>query len=536
LTPPASEREGARLAIADAGRAGVGREIVPVSPVDLRPLQPLAVSSVEEVRAAVARARHAQEYWKLRPLPERVAALKRAAKEMLRRRQEVIDLVRSELGRVPVEGLFIEALGPLEVLSGFSKVVRAAAHPRRVRLNPMSFPKKRAEVQLVPRGVVGVIAPWNYPAAGLYRSTFPALLTGNGVVLKPSEYTPRTSAWLVERLAAELPEGLIQVVHGDGEVGEMLIDAGIDACVFTGSPRTGRKVAVRCAERGIPASIEMGGKDGAIVLADCDLTRTIAGITHWALSNVGQACGAIEVAYVDEAIADAFVERLARAWGRLSVGEDQLADVGPLGNRRQLDVVIAHVEDARARGATVVCGGAPTGKGLWFPPTILDRCTDEMKVVTEETFGPVLAVVRVNGAEAAIRAINASRYGLGASIWSTDLERARRLAERLDVGVVTVNNHSFSGAIAALPWSGTRDTGFGVANGPEALPTFVRPRTVIVDGSRAMEAFWMPFDRVLWNLGNLLADAQVGKLRGVWRLPFLLRERARTVRRFFEKK
>ncbi len=498
------------------------------------PLTPLPASSVDSTRRAVTAARTAQEYWRVRPLAERTALLKRAAKEMLRQRQTAIDLAKSELGKVEIEGLFNETVGPLEVFTGWAKVVRRATQTRKVRLNPISFPKKRAQVEYLPRGVVGVIAPWNYPVSGLYRSIFPALLTGNGVVLKPSEYTPRTSAWFVEQLAAELPSGLIQVVQGDGRVGRDLIDAGIDACVFTGSPRTGRKVALQCAERGIPSSIEMGGKDAAIVLADCDLTRTVAGITHWTLSNVGQACGAIEVAYVDEAIADQFVARTAAAFGKLKVSDDPLADLGPLGNQKQFDLVVAQVADARTKGATVVCGGAPTGRGLWFAPTVLDHCSDQMSVVQDETFGPILAVVRVRGADAAIRAVNASRYGLGASIWSSDLDRAARLASRLDVGIASVNNHAFSGAIPALPWSGTRDTGFGVANGPEALATFVRPRTLIVDGSRAMEAFWMPFDRALWTLGNLLADAQLGHLRQVWRLPFLLRERARTVKRFFE--
>jgi acyl-CoA reductase-like NAD-dependent aldehyde dehydrogenase len=368
-------------------------------------------------------------------------------------------------------------------------------------------------------------------------------MLGNGVVVKPSEYTPRTSAWFIQRLAAELPEGLIQVVQGDGQVGSLLIDAGIDACVFTGSPRTGRKVRVQCAERGIPSSIEMGGKDPAIVLADCDLARTVAGITHWALSNAGQACGAIEVVYVDERIADELVERLRRAWVKLKVGPGELSDIAPLANRRQLDVVIAHVEDARAKGAKIVCGGARLttanangaveGQGLWFSPTLVDRCAAGMSIVEDETFGPVLAIVRVDGAAEAIRQANHSRYGLGASIWTSDLARAERLAERLEFGVVTINNHSFSGAIAALPWSGTRETGYGVANGPEALATFARPRATIVDGSTSPEAFWMPYDKPLRELGEVLADAQVMRLQRIWRLPFLMRERVETVRRFF---
>jgi acyl-CoA reductase-like NAD-dependent aldehyde dehydrogenase len=273
----------------------------------------------------------------------------------------------------------------------------------------------------------------------------------------------------------------------------------------------------------------MGGKDAAIVLADCDLPRTVAGITHWALSNAGQACGAIEVAYVDEHVADDFVAALERAWTQLRVGKD----VAPLANRRQYDVVVAQVQDARAKGATVVCGGAPADLPLGYLPTVLDRCDARMQVVTDETFGPVLAIVRVPGAAEAVRQVNEARYGLGASIWSQDVARAERLAERLDVGVASVNNHAFSGAIPALPWSGTRETGFGVANSAHALPTFVRPRATLVDRASAPELFWMPFDDALVELGSILADAQLMRLERAWKLPLLIRKRLKTVRAFF---
>ena len=511
--------------------------LAPSEPVAPRPPHGVASSSRADVAHVVARARSAQQHWQMRPLRDRIAVLRHAAKEMLRRRSEVIDLARVEMGKVDVEGLFHEALGPLETVNGWARVVEGAIPRRHVRLNPLSFPKKHAYVDLVARGVVGIIAPWNYPAAGLYRSIFPALMTGNAVVLKPSEFTPKTSAWLIERLAAELPDGIAQVVQGDGRVGAALLDAGIDACVFTGSPATGKTVRQACAERGIISSIEMGGKDPAIVLADCALPRTVAALTHWALSNAGQACGAIEIAYVDERIADAFVEGLRRAWVNLRVGPREspgdFVDVAPLANRRQLDIVTAQVEDARKKGARVVCGGAPTGRGLGFLPTLLDRCDARMSVVEDETFGPVLAIVRVEGAAEAIRQANASRYGLGASLWSTDIARAERLAERLEVGVVTINNHGFSGAVPALPWSGTRATGFGVANGPESLATFVRPRAVIVDRADGPEAFWMPYDRTLWDVGDILADLQIGRLGRAWRLPLALRARMKTVRKFF---
>jgi acyl-CoA reductase-like NAD-dependent aldehyde dehydrogenase len=510
-------------------------EIRPRSPDAARPAEAPAPATVEQVRIAVARARRAQYAWHLEPLSRRVAALTRAAQEMLRRRSEAIDLARTEMGKVVVEGLFNEALGPLDTVKAWTRIVEGATARRRVGLNPISFPRKRAYIDLVARGVVGVIAPWNFPIAGLYRSTLPALLTGNGVVVKPSEFTPRTSAWFVERLAASLPEGLVQVVQGDGRVGEALIDAGIDACVFTGSPETGRTVQVHCAQRGISSSIEMGGKDAAIVLADCDLERTVAGITQWALSNAGQACAAVEIAYVDDRVADALVEGLRRAWTQLRVGSDRFADVGPMANREQFEIVASHVQDARAKGATVVCGGAPIGEGLLYAPTVLDRCTDRMKVVEDETFGPVLAVVRIAGAAEAIRRVNASRYGLGASIWTRDIARAERLAERLDVGVVTVNNHALSGAIPALPWSGTRDTGLGIANSAHSLATFVRPKATIVDRAKAPDFYWMPYDEALFTLGDIIAGLQVGQLGGVWRLPLLMHKRVRTLRRFFQR-
>jgi acyl-CoA reductase-like NAD-dependent aldehyde dehydrogenase len=301
--------------------------------------------------------------------------------------------------------------------------------------------------------------------------------------------------------------------------------------VFTGSPRTGKVVRVQCAELGIPASVEMGGKDAAIVLGDCDLPRTVAGITSWALANAGQACGAIEIAYVEQTIAGEFVERLRRAWTRLTP-----ESVGPLGNRRQLDVVIAQVEDARAKGATVVCGGFHRGEardGLRYPPTVLDGCDERMAVMQDETFGPVLAVARIEGATEAIRLVNRSRYGLGASIWTRDLARAKRLAERLEVGVVNVNNHAFTGAIPSLPWSGTKDTGFGVANGPDSLATFVRPRVTTVDAAESPELYWMPYDDTLRDLGETLADAQIGRVLGAWKLPLLIRRRLKTIREFF---
>lgn len=509
--------------------------ILRTSPIDRSALTPIPMASPDEVRAAVERARRAQQVWASQPFSERVSALRRAARTLLKDRQRIIDMSRAEVGKLEVDALFTEALGPLDAVNGWAKVVEAHAQPETIRLNPLSFPKKEASLRLVPRGIIGVIAPWNFPAAGLYRSLIPALLLGNGVVLKPSEYSPESTAWLAEHLAAELPPDLLAVVQGDGRVGEALIDAGVDALAFTGSVTTGRKVSARAAECGIPASVELGGNDAAIVLSDADLPRTVAGVTHWALQNGGQACGAVEVVLVERAVADAFVERLERAFGQLRFGAPGVeADVPPLANAMQLERVQAHVDQAVAAGAQVRCGGRPFGPGFGYEPTLIDECTPDMAVVREETFGPVLPIVRVGSAFEAVQIANALDYGLTASIWTSDLDRGSRLAERLEVGVVTLNNHALTGAMPELSWAGTRQSGPGIANSRWALTTFARPKALLVDKNPAPDPFWLPFDGELLELGHRLAEAQVMKLARAYRIPWLLRRRIERIRGFFD--
>jgi len=517
--------------------AGTVRDgsLVGISPVDERDLPSIAVSSVEAVRSTVRRARAAQPVWASLPLSERTRRLRKAAGNMLRDRATALRLIREETGKSEAEALFSEALGPLDQVNGWAAVVQRAMRPERVSLNPLAFPCKRATVEPIPRGVIGAVAPWNFPLATFFRCVFPALLTGNAIVVKPSEYTPRVANWFVSHLQDELALEVLDAVHGKGEVGRALIDAGIDACTFTGSVASGREVIAHCARLMIPVNVELGGKDSAIILADCDLDRTIAGVTHWALSNAGQSCGAIELALVDERIADRFVSRMADAWKRLKAGPTHAAvyDVAPLAHLRQLDAVEEQVRDALARGATLVCGGRRTRAGLGYEPTLLSNCDESMAVVREETFGPVLPVVRVSGIDEALRITNNSRYGLTASIWTSDTRRAERIAERLEVGTVTINNHALTGAIPSLPWSGTRDSGYGVANSRYALSTYLRPRTVLVDQASIPDPYWMPFDDVLSQLGEVLADLQVARLSGLPKLPWLLYQRIARTRRFY---
>lgn len=506
-------------------------ELAGVDPRTGDALLPVPRSTPAEVTEKLARARAAQHAWARLTYDERVKHLVRAAKRLLAVRADGLRIVEAELGKAPADALFTEGLGPLDTLSGFRRVIDSLPAGK-VSLNPLAFPKKAARIELVPRGVVGVIAPWNYPVAGLYRSVFPALLLGNSVVVKPSEHSPRSSAWFLRILAEELPDGVVQYVQGDGAVGELLLAGAIDACVFTGSTRVGKAVERRCFDKGIPCSAEMGGNDAAIVLADANLPRTVAGITQWALQNAGQSCGSVEVVYADSRVADVLAERLADAFRRLHPPTNgKGGDVAPLAYAEQRDKVALQLEDAKSKGAEVLAGG--TVDGLYVAPTVLAKCTSDMLVVREETFGPLLPIVVVDGPAEAVRRVNASPYGLTASIWTQDLDHAERLAIELDVGVVTINNHSFTGAIPDLPWSGRRDSGAGVANSAWAISTFARPKTVVVDHSSSVDPYWLPYDDALVELGHLLADAQLGKVTRAFKIPLLLAARTRKIKAFF---
>jgi len=517
---------------ADSVAAQGSTELAGIDPRNQRALPPVAKSGPEDVARAVRTAREAQPKWQELGLGDRTRLLEQAAKRLLAEREEGLSIVKREIGKTPADALFTEALGPLDAVRGWRRVIDGAPAGA-VPLSAIAFPKKSARIDLSPRGVVAIIAPWNFPVAGLYRSVLPALLLGNTIVVKPSERAPRSSGWFLRILAEVLPPGTVNVLFGDGAVGALLIEQDVDACVFTGSSAVGQRVEQRCFERGIACSAEMGGNDAAIVLSDADLPRTTAGIVQWALQNAGQACGAVEVVYADSRIHQQLVARLTDACRRLKRPSppEGSGSYAPLAFQAQLDKVLDQLKDARERGAVVEAGG--TADGLWLAPTVLSGCTQQMEIVREETFGPVIPVVSVDGPAEALRHVNAGKYGLTASIWSRDVARAERLAERLDVGVVTINNHAFTGAIPDLPWSGRRASGRGIAGSAWSLSTFARPKAVVVDGSDAPEPFWLPYDADLEELGHLLADAQLGELTRAYKIPLLLRKRIKAVRAFF---
>ena len=503
-----------------------------VKPADLSPLPEVRQNTAAEVAEAVGRARAAQPGWAARDAREREAAVLAFCRRLLERRAEGARVLSDETGRGETESLMSELVGSVEFGKGAIRASRKALARENIGLSKLDYPGKRAYIEAVPRGVVGIIAPWNYPAGNFMKSLLPALLAGNGVVLKPSEHTPRSGAWVASVCADVFPAGLVQLVQGDGSIGAALLEAGVDGLCFTGSVPTGRKVAARAGELLVPCSVELGGKDAALVLADCDLERTVAGVVQWGFHNAGQNCAAIERVYVEEAIAEKFVERLAAVARKLRVAPgDAETDLGPLQNAMQLRIVEEHVADALAQGAKLLCGGARTGRGLGYAPTVLDGCTASMKVVRDETFGPVLAVIRVKDAEEGLRLANDSRYGLNGSVWTRDLARGEALARRMEVGVSLVNNHAFVGIVPELPWTGTKDTGFGVASSRHSYGTFVRRRSVLVDGSSKPDPWWMPGNADLTVFAETLAQRQLhGGLGVLLKLGGLAGKRIKAIR------
>jgi acyl-CoA reductase-like NAD-dependent aldehyde dehydrogenase len=467
--------------------------------------------SAASVASVIARARAAQPAWAALPVEERVRKLQPVADRVLAQAEAIAACVHEEVGKPDVEALLGEVLPTADVVAYWSKVIGDLLEPTEIDIDALAYPGKAGTLYREARGVVGVIMPWNFPVALPLRTIVPALLAGNAVVFKPSEVTPRSGEIVGKLFEGLLPEGVLQLVQGGGEVGGALCAADVDLIVFTGSVATGRKVAHACAERLSPCAVELGGKDAAIVLADADLDRAANGIAWGAMMNAGQNCAAVERVYVDRKVAEAFTKKVVDVVAKLRPG----LDVGPLATAAQRSIVARHVSEARSAGATVLSGGVEGedagGSGREYPPTVVKLDADGTSLMSDETFGPVLPIAIVDGPDEAIGRANASRYGLTASLWTKNKDKARILAHKLRAGVVTINNHAFTGAIPAAPWSGHGETGWGITGSTLALDTLTRPRFVLVDSSRGKsELWWYPYTPALRNVALAMAVLRCG--------------------------
>ncbi|HEY1701796.1 MAG TPA: aldehyde dehydrogenase family protein, partial [Trebonia sp.] len=358
------------------------------SPATREPVGEITVSTADEVTAAIGRARTAQPAWAARSAKERAAIIARALDVLLARKDEICATVMGETGKPLVEALAVEIVPSCDFINYWAGRAAKDLADERVGLHGYMKPLKKLYLHYQPLGVVGVITPWNGPFVLSLNPAVQALLAGNAVVLKPSEVTPHSGAWAAQVLwEAGVPRDVLQLVQGDGETGAALVNGDIDKVSFTGSVATGKRIAAACATRLIPCSLELGGKDAMIVCADADLERAAAGAVYLSMFNTGQVCVGTERIYVVDSIADEFIKRVQEKASKVTYGVGK--DVGPLFWDRQLDIVSRHVEDAKAKGATILVGGeSDTESGLFFKPTVVVDLTHDMDLMTEETFGP----------------------------------------------------------------------------------------------------------------------------------------------------
>lgn len=439
-------------------------------------LAEIPCASPDEVAAAVARARAAQPAWGALPIEERAAALGRFGERLAAEADALGALVTSEMGKT-----LRSAVGEVK---GYAGGVCAEAQEVVEALAPIRYGEDARNVTTVhePLGVVAAITPWNFPVGMPLSIITPALVAGNSVVFKPSEHTPLTGARIAELLQAELPDGVLELLQGDGAVGAALVDGDVDMVGFVGSRATGQRImnaAVGSLKRLV---LELGGKDPMIVFEDADLEAAARCAVEHSLRNTGQVCCSIERVYVAEPVAERFEARvveLAEAWTHGDGREDGVK-MGPLVSEAQRAKVAEQVRGAVAEGAALRVGGAqPEGPGWFYPATVLTGVEQGHRITHEETFGPVVAVTRFSGTEEeGVRLANDTVYGLGANVWTQDGDRAARVAARLRAGQVGVNR--YLGGAAGSPWVGARQSGFGHLGGPDGHRQFTVPKTIAI--------------------------------------------------------
>ncbi len=466
------------------------------------PEEEWAVDRASALPSLVARSRRAAERFAQRDPWQRGRALRDLGHALLARGDDLVRAIVEDTSKPEAEALLHEVLSIAELARFWAEEGPTMLTPSSPRIDPIAFPGKRAVIERRPRGVVGLITPANYPLAIPLRTIFPALLGGNAVVLKPSERAPEVARLVADIVRATLGAGLVTVVEGGPDVVRQLLWSKIDAAVFVGGVEPGREVGRIAAQALVPVSLELGGKDVAVVLEDAHVERAARGLVWAAISNAGQNCAAVERVVVVRKVADKLRRRAAAIAAELRPG----IDFGPLVSERQLAIVKAHVDRAIELGAKVMVGGQRIDRdGHWFAPTVIDCASGVGPILLEETFGPVLPIVEVAGEDEAIALANETRFALTASVWTKRLRTASRVAAQLTTGVVTVNDHAFSASIPALPWGGPGETGSGVTGSADALAFLTHPRATVIDmrGAKA-ELHWYPYDRALVRMGRAL--------------------------------
>jgi len=514
------------------------RELRSVNPATLEVVGTVPAAGPADVAEAAAHAAEAAERWRREPLDRRRELVRRVRDVLLDQQDEVAATVVAETGKPVAEAYATDLLLTAEQLRWLARNAHQVLAPRPLRIGIPYLLHKRARVVYEPLGVVGVIAPWNFPLAIGFSQTAAAVAAGNAVVLKPSELSPLTGAWIGRAFAdAGAPEGLVSVIQGDGAVGAALVRAPhVAKIVFTGSPSTGARVAVAAAELLRPVTLELGSKDPMIVLDDADLERAAAGAVWGSFANCGQICVGVERILVARPLYDTFVSELAQRARALRIGrgDEPGTDLGPLVSERQRDHVEDLVAEALEHGADAVTGArrpAVPLPGWFYEPTVLVGTSRNARIEREEVFGPVVTVRPFDSEAEAVEIANEQPFGLGASVWTRDGDRARRLASRLEVGMVWTNDVGWTYGSGA-PWGGTKQSGHGRLHGEHGLYELSHIKVVDEDSGRVPVPWWYPYDdRTVDGFKGVLETLHRESLReralGYWRHRRGLRRLAR---------
>jgi acyl-CoA reductase-like NAD-dependent aldehyde dehydrogenase len=484
------------------GVAHAGEDIAVENPATGEIIATVPDLGADAVADMAARARAAQPGWEAYGFEGRGRVLLRAQKWLMDNAPQVISTIVSETGKTFEDASLAEISYGGHAFGFWAKHAPEYLADERVKSGQLLVMGKKLILRYRPLGLVGVIGPWNYPLTNSFGDCIPALAAGNCVILKPSEVTPLTSLLMAEGLReCGLPEHVLQIATGRGETGAALVEE-VDMIMFTGSTHTGRRVAEAAGRRLIPASLELGGKDPMIVLSDADLERAANFATYYSMQNAGQTCISIERAYVEEPVYDEFVAKVSEKVRALRVGAPQgpgSVEVGAITFAPQLEKIEGHVADAVDKGAHVLVGGqaAKSGGGRFYEPTVLVDVDHTMKIMTEETFGPTLPIMKVADSEEAVRLANDSPYGLGSSVFTRDTERGEQIARRLETGAANVNDAMINYTALELPMGGAKASGLGSRHGAGGIRKYCSQQAIVITPRLALkrEPHMYPYKR-----------------------------------------
>lgn len=467
-------------------------------------------ANAEEIEEAMKNSRKAQNKWGDLSLDRRIDYLSDIRKVIVGDLDCIVDEIKEDTGKVDVEALMTDILPTLDIIKYYEDNAEEILGTEK-RKTPRFFRNNSSYVEYKPLGVVVIISPWNFPLQLSMVPAITALIAGNTVLLKPSEITPIVGK-LAEEICEEanIPDNVLQVLQGSGDVGEKLIKSNPDKIFFTGSVETGKKIMKSASENLVPLELEMGGKDPMIVFKDSNFDRAVEAAVYGSFANSGQLCVSVERLYVQEGIYEEFLDAVLERTEKLRVGEGKNADLGPMIYPQQIKTVEDHLEDALNKGAEVLT--EIKKENLYFYPQILKDVDHSMKIMKEETFGPLLPIMSFKDEEDAIRLANDTKYGLNSSVWSNDIKKAKRVVNKLEVGNSHINDVFKNIGNPHLPFGGAKKSGMGMYHGPEGLKRFSQRTSVMINKNKGMEPNWFPYSEELYETLKKLIYTDYGTI------------------------